>query len=306
MHEITLLPPGAVWTDSADEKIQAHGGGILYYSGRYYWFGENRYVDPQDGRKVAGVSCYSSVDLVTWDNHGVVLPTVPVVGHDLHHHRVVERPKVLYNARTDRFVMVLHIDSPDYRDARVGFAVSDSPTGPYLYYGSVRPNQSESRDMTVFQDEDGEAYLFYASEGNATMHVTRLLPDYLGVSDRYVSILESQFREAPAVFKRGRQYYLVTSGCTGWRPNAAQWATADSIWGPWRVRGNPCQGTGAETTFGAQGTYILQVHGAEDCYVFMADVWNPKYLAESRYVWLPVTFADDSEMRIAWSGEITR
>ena len=58
---------------------------------------------------------------------------------------------------------------------------------------------------------------------------------------------------------------------------------------------NPCRGEGADKTFGAQGTYIYKVetaaqkkmfHGAD--YVFMADMWNPKHLSDSRHLWVPI------------------
>jgi hypothetical protein len=53
---------------------------------------------------------------------------------------VIERPKVIYNVRTRKFVMWLHQDSPDYQAARSGVAVSDTPAGPFKYLGSFRPN----------------------------------------------------------------------------------------------------------------------------------------------------------------------
>jgi hypothetical protein len=36
--------------------------------------------------------------------------------------------------------MWLHVDSTDYQAARSGVAVSDTPTGPFEYLGSFRPN----------------------------------------------------------------------------------------------------------------------------------------------------------------------
>lgn len=89
--EGTCFEPGKVWLDVAGAPIQAHGGGILYDHGTYYWFGENK-----DGETrfvanevhwvdVVGISCYSSRDLLHWRHEGVVLPantTDPA--HDLH------------------------------------------------------------------------------------------------------------------------------------------------------------------------------------------------------------------------------
>ena len=63
---------------------------------------------------------------------------------------VVERPKVLFNARTSKFVMWMHIDTADYELASLGVAVSEHPLGPFKYQGSFRPHGQQSRDFTVF------------------------------------------------------------------------------------------------------------------------------------------------------------
>ena len=36
--------PGKVWLDTKGERIQAHGGSVLYQDGYYYWYGENKEV----------------------------------------------------------------------------------------------------------------------------------------------------------------------------------------------------------------------------------------------------------------------
>lgn len=88
-----------------------------------------------------GVSCYSSTNLYDWKNEGLVLPPVPNhPGHDLHREEVIERPKVIYIARTKKFVMWFHLDTASYSAARSGVAVSESPTGRFRYLGSFRPN----------------------------------------------------------------------------------------------------------------------------------------------------------------------
>ena len=109
-----------------------------------------------------------------------------------------------------------------------------------------------ARDMTLFVDDDGEAYHVYASEENTTLHISRLTDDYLTPAGDYVRVFPGRFMEAPALFKRQGRYYLIASGCTGWAPNAARSAVADSIWGPWTELGNPAVGPGAETTFGSR------------------------------------------------------
>ena len=297
--------PGAVWLDVDGRPIQAHGGGILYDRGTYYWFGENKDAPNAASEKAllgridaVGISCYSSKDLLRWKHEGVVLPAVKDdPKHELHPAGVIERPKVVYNAKTKKYVMWLHVDSADYKKASAGVAVADRPTGPYRYLGSVSPDGGESRDMTLFQDDDGKAYLVYSSEWNATMHVSLLSDDYLKPVGKVVRVFEGQYREAPAVFKRKGLYYVVTSGCTGWYPNRALYATAPKITGPWTVRGNPLVGPDAEWTYFGQSTFVLPVAGKRDAFVLMLDRWKSTNLRDSRYLWLPVRFEGERDGR---------
>jgi beta-galactosidase len=330
--------PGAVWRDTSGQPINAHGGGVLFHAGVYYWYGEvkeGRTYLPAVNQKwggtrvlAGGVSCYSSTNLYDWKNEGVVLPSVAEnPHHDLACENVIERPKVIYNAQTKKFVLWLHQDSPDYQAARSGVAVSDTPTGPFKYLGSFRPNAgvwplnvtesdkqlSETnilardfaggqmaRDMTLFVDDDGKAYHFYASEKNATLHVSLLTDDYLKPAGKYVRIFPDRFMEAPAVFKRNGKYYLIASGCTGWEPNAARSAVADNIFGPWTELGNPCRGEDAEITFGSQSAHVIPVAGQPDTFIALFDRWKKWNLQDSRYVWLPVRFDPEGRPIVRW------
>ncbi len=306
-----MFAPGQEWPDTTGRRIQAHGGGILYDQGTYYWFGENKEGQTIRDREaglhrvdVVGVSCYSSTDLYHWTNRGVVLPAVdddPT--HDLHASKVVERPKVLYNDATRQYVMWMHVDRPDYAYARVGVAVSETPTGPYRYLGSVRPCDADSRDLTLFKDDDGAAYLVFSSEWNRNITVALLTDDYTRVADVFIKTLihprRHEGREAPAVFTHDGLYYMITSGCTGWASNPAEYAVAPSMLGPWEARGNPCTGCDADTTFHAQSTFVLPVAGRPGVYIFMADRWDPEDLRDSGYVWLPLTVRE-TMLSIPW------
>lgn len=286
------------WKDSDGNFINAHGAGVLYYNGVYYLFGEIKkgktWLVPgqswEDYRVSAGgVSCYSSKDLKHWKYEGVALS--PVTGdpkNDLDTSRVIERPKVIYNSKSHQFVMWMHVDANDYSYSQAGVAVSDNPVGPYHYLYSVKPNGQMSRDMTLFKDDDGKAYLIYSSEQNNTMQVCLLSDDYLGPTTIYSRILVNRRREAPAIFNSNGKYYLITSSCTGWSPNPATYAVADKPLGPWMEYGNPCMGAGAENTFNAQSTFVLPVEGEPGSFIFMADRWNKPDLEKSDYLWVPL------------------
>ena len=157
-----------------------------------------------------------------------------------------------------------------------------------------------ARDMTLFVDYDRTAYHIFASEENATLHIARLDPSYTRHDGWYVRILEGQWREAPAIIRRKGHYFLVTSGCTGWAPNPASLAVARSLAGPWTVKGDPCSGPNARTTYDSQSTYILPVEGKPDAFIYMGDRWNPKNHIDGRYVWLPIRFKGNDRLEIPW------
>ena len=165
-----------------------------------------------------------------------------------------------------------------------------------------------ARDMTLFVDDDGKAYHIHASEENYTLHITQLSDDYLSFNGRYRRVFPGGHNEAPALFKRNGKYFMLTSGCTGWSPNAARSTVADSIWGPWKSLGNPCIGLnpdtvmGPEKTFGGQSTCVLPVQGKQDAFVAMFDMWRPRNAIDGRYLWLPIRFTHRG-FKIEWASQ---
>jgi hypothetical protein len=311
--------PGEVWLDTEGNPIDAHGGGVLQHGGVYYWYGEDRGQAPR-----GSVACYSSTNLWDWKRlGGALLPeSLPRVNE---RRTFVERPKVIFNPSTKKFVMWMHLEQGGYRFSRAGIALSDHPAGPFTFLEAIRPiantndfasatadsaHQKEYgatfRDMNLFVDDDGRAYVFYSGDDNWTLYVVRLNAAFTGPelpaveNKTWAKILVRQLREGAAPFKHRGKYYLITSGCTGWKPNKADCAVADNILGPYRPLGNPCRGPDADRTFGAQSTFVLPAPGSPGLFIFMADRWVPSDLADSRYVWLPLEFESDGTPVVPW------
>ncbi len=355
---------GQLWPDVDGNHINAHGGNIIKYGDRYYWYGENR---PDRGFTTeVGVEVYSSTDLRNWKDEGVALAVSEEAGSDIERGCIMERPKVLHNPRTGKFVMLFHLElkGRGYEAARVAFAVSDTPTGPFTFLRSTRVNAGiwpfdftqeqiaeakktdagawkdwwtpewrketskgmylwrdmeggqMSRDMTVYVDDDGKAYHITSSQENLTLLVNELTDDYLGFTGKYNMIAPGGQNEAPTLFKRDGRYWLICSGCTGWDPNEARMFVSQSIWGPWKQLPSPFTGadasiaTGrdggmrtfpANKTFGAQGTYILDLGQRQ---YFMADIWNSRHLSRSLHIWLPIDFTADGTPTIKWTESV--
>lgn len=282
------IVPGALFLDDRGQPAQLHGAGILQKDGLFWAFGE----DKRHGSRFGGVACYSSPDLATWTWRGHALAPDASVP-DLHPGRIIERPKVL--ARDDgRFVMLMHVDSPDYRDARVGWAIADRPEGPYTYLRSERPMGRSSRDIGVFRDEDGTGYLL-SEDRDDGLHIYRLSADLLAVEELVSTTWTPPSDhpagrhgyESPALVAHEGIYYLLGSELTGWATNDNRYATARSLRGPWSDWADIAPPGSA--TYDSQTSALLTIQGADGpCVVYIGDRWDPEDLRHSPPVWLPV------------------
>ena len=97
---------GDLWPDDKGVHINAHGGGVMWHEGRYYWYGEHKIAgDAGNAAHGIAVHCYSSVDLSNWKDEGAVLTTRSSDWHDLEDGCIVERPKVVFCPKTKQFVL---------------------------------------------------------------------------------------------------------------------------------------------------------------------------------------------------------
>jgi hypothetical protein len=274
------ITPGAVWTDQSGNTIEAHGEGIIKVGSTYYWLGE----DKTNGATFQNVKCYSSTDLKNWTFVRNVL-TRQASG-DLGPNRIIERPHVIYNSSTSTYVMYMHVDNTNYSERKAGVAISSSVCGSYTYRGSFKPLGHDSLDDNLFLD-GSTGYFMSEDRTDKKLQIYRLSSDFLSVSALAATV--NQY-EAPAMIKIGGTYYLLGSHLTGWATNDNQYTTATSISGPWSSwRSFAPSGT---NTCNSQTTSILPVSGSSGTsYIFLGDRWNAGHLADSRYVWEPLTIS---------------
>lgn len=280
-----LVFPGEVWRDNRGQQIQAHGGGVLHWKDDYYWVGEDRTQSNDHEKRY--VACYASKDLVHWTFRGQILALTDPEHLGLNW--VLERPKLFHNPRTGKFVLYFHLDDNHYKLARVGIAVSERIDGNYTYVKSFRPLDQESRDIGQFIDDDGSAYLIFESRPTKGFFIARLSDDYMTV-DKQISFIRAPLEGGALVHYNGL-YYVLGSHMTGWRPNPNVYATAPSLSGPWTEFKDIAP---AEVnTYQAQSTMLLKIVGSkETSVIFMGDIWKPRTLWDSRYLWMPVQIGD--------------
>ena len=294
---LKAIRPGEVWPDNRGLHVQAHGGGIIKLGDTYYWFGEQRSPDLDKTKRY--VSCYSSQDLTNWVFRRNVVELADPEG--IGDRWVLERPKVFHNPKTNQFVMYAHLDGPavlgddapnrfggGYQIARVAVLTSDKVDGDYKYLRSFRPLGHESRDIGQFIDDDGTPYLIFEDRPFG-FRIARLSADYLSV-EKEVCLIAAHMEGGAIVHYQGL-YYAIGSGLSGWAPNANKYATAKSLEGPWSEFADIAP---PETkTYGSQSTMIVKVVGTKKTTaIFMGDIWRPRDLADSRYLWMPLEIGD--------------
>ncbi len=304
--ESLRIKNGQTLYDTNGNVLHAHGGWILKVGKTYYWYGENRTENNY-------VSCYSSENLVDWEFKNNILTTesktqstrvrVDLKLFDEENGKKVniERPKVLYNEKTKKYVMWAHYENGiNYSKAAVAVASCDTPDGDFIYHGSFNPFGNMSRDCTVFVD-DGKAYFASAARGNADMILYLLQDDYLNVEKQVGTFWSNEYREAPAFVKVKDKYYCFSSFCTGWDPNQCKYTfTKDFESGFGRL-----SEIGDETTYRSQPAFILTIQGSKKTsYVYVGDRWNGNEYHSSTYTWFPLTFNKDGSVEMTYCDEL--
>jgi len=167
--------------------------------------------------------------------------------------------------------------------------------GMYEYLGSFRPLNNQSRDLTLFKDTDGKAYLIHEDRA-AGVRILQLSSDYLTI-DREIALIQAPM-ESPAILKKNGTYFLIGSHLTGWNPNPNKYTKAPSLAGPWVPYEDIAPPS--TNTYASQTAYILTVAGRlTTTYIYVGDRWFANNLGDSRYIWLPLRI-DATSLSLTW------
>lgn len=271
--------PGQVWLDTEGKRIHAHGGSVIQADGVYYFYGENKEkTDGKNGIWHWGVRCYASTDLYNWEDKGLIIPPEPDnPDSSLHPSSCMDRPHIIYNETTKKYVAWLKIMHGSLQTVTI--LTADHILGPYtMVRENFRPLQMSAGDFDLAVAPDGKAYYYFDRVHSETI-CADLTWDYLDVTGYYSTHFPKPcppyVREAPAHFIRHGKHYLITSGTTGYLPNPSEVAVGDSWHGPFQVLGDPHPGDASHTSFHSQISSVFQVPGKKDLYIACADRWLP-------------------------------
>lgn len=278
---------GKQWMDDAGNSVQAHGGNFLQVGDRWYLIGEDR------GRSWnPDVNLYSTTDFVNWHFEAKIIEnrvTDPRLGRE----RMIERPKLMYNAKTQKFVVWCHWEARNYSASEAAVFESDSVAGPYSLVWAGRPLETKSRDCNIFVDNDGAAYFISTTDENTNLGLFRLSDDYHEALTKTV-LCPEQRREAPAIVHIGDTYYMISSACTGWDPNQAKLCTSKAVDKGWTSLEN----IGDRIAYDTQASSILTINGTEGTlYLYVGDRWMDPDLPQSKIIILPIEW-ENGQMQL--------
>lgn len=238
--------PGAY----ADPHISTAGG-------KYYIYPT---TDGTVGWASTFFTCWSSSDMVHWNNEGVIL----------------DLPKDLKWADSRAWAPAMAEKKGKYyfyysANVNIGVAVADKPTGPFVdplgkplvSKGAVK---GQAIDPMVFVDDDGAAYLYF---GQGACNIVKLNPDMISYNPQeMISIKPEGYNEGPFVFKRNKKYYLMWSEYDTRDPRySVAYATSDSPMGPFvKAASNPVL-KGSGVVQGAGHHSVVKVPGKDEWYI---------------------------------------
>ena len=200
---------------------------------------------------------YSSDDLKNWTDHGVILSVGQIpwatengAPYGLWAPDCIEKNGTYY----------FYFPAPSKKDGpRVGVATSKSPNGPFVAQPDYIKGFS-SIDPAVFIDDDGQAYLYWPSDGGCA--VAKLTPNMLSLDGPIVQLAGTpNFFEGPSLFKRNGVYYLTypafMNGGSGRGGNGQyyDYAMGKSPLGPFEYKGHFTQTEGGGNIHGSAVEY---------------------------------------------------
>ncbi len=233
----------------------------FYYQGTYYAVGTGQAEAGDEKLPDRVIPMIKSRDLQHWEPVGHLLePPAEEKGGSFW------APEVHYNDGT--FYLYYHADGNGH-GFRIRVATSDSPEGPYTDTGSPLTDVLKNNfaiDSTAFRDDDGQWYLFYATDfydsDATTFRGTALVVDRLKsmteLEGHPQTVMRAHWQwqlylrhrlmggvradwytlEGPAVIKHDGKYYCFYSGGNYANDTyGVDYLVADHIDGPWRETG---------------------------------------------------------------------
>ncbi len=227
--------------------------------------------------------CFSSDNLVDWNDEGVILQ----LGKDVTWaNRNAWAPCIVEKKIDGKYKYFYYFTAAQ----KIGVAVSDNPTGPFVDLGKPlienRPEgitRGQVIDQDVFTDpKTGKSYLYW---GNGFMVAAELNDDMTSIKQETLTVLkpDNTFREGTYVFYRNGVYYFMWSENDTRSENyRVRYATSTSPLGTFTISKDnlviakdPKAGI-----FGTGHNSVLQIPGTDEWYLVYHRFNYPKGITQ--------------------------
>lgn len=284
------IRPGQVWLDTSGKPIQAHAPAVISVGDWFYWYGENKeFTTGATDTESWGIRFYRSQDLYNWEDLGPLIPPDTADPKSPLSPKVFpERPHILFNPRTGKFVCWIKIrggfGSKQFRTVMV----ADQITGPWtMVRRELRPAGMAAGDFDlVVDDATGKAYMYFEHEHMEVVCI-ELTDDWTDVTDRvtrhFPGGIPPDTREGIACFQRRGRLYMTSSQMTGYFPNPSRISVADAFHGPFTDLGNLHPTDATRTSFNSQISQVFKHPRKKDLYIALADRWLPNIDSDPRF-----------------------
>jgi beta-xylosidase len=224
---------------TADPAPMVSTDGRLYvYCGHDECFEDKPGYEGKYGFNITEWLCYSTEDMVTWIDHGVIMKPTDFswsIG-EAWASQVMEYEGKYY------FFVSTQCGDPNCK--AIGVAVSDTPTGPFvdaigrpLITDDMTDNGPRGWwndfDPTIMVDDDGTPWLCW---GNGTCFLAPLKHNLIELDGPIEVLPMENYVEGPWLYKRGGHYYNVYASM-GNHLETISYAMAPTVQGPWTFAG---------------------------------------------------------------------
>ena len=160
-----------------------------------------------------------------------------------------------YNPKTGKVVLSSHYEDENGYTAAKIYLAQITPKGKLEVGTMERPLGHDSRDQSLFIDEDNTAYLLSATNTNSDINIYKLDASWTKPVELVNTICKGLHRETPAIIKKDGEYYFFSSKASGWYPSQTMYTSTTDLAGEW----TPIREIGNNTTFDAQFNRISKV-----------------------------------------------
>ncbi|MEP6654173.1 MAG: family 43 glycosylhydrolase [Myxococcales bacterium] len=283
----TVIVNDTFWKDTTGQNIYSQGGGVLRVGDTYYWYGYRygnaaTYATGMQTPIAAGVTTYSSTDLVNWKPESVSM--MEKAGGWF------GRLGVVYHTATKKYVLAAQGGGGLY------FGTADAPGGPFVYNNvqATMPGVANggTGDQTMFQDDDGAAYVVSSSSnGRANRYLSPLRASDFLAAEQAIPVYSGGGREGNCMFKYQGTYYFCSSDLHGWNTSTTYCVSSSSVKGPWSAE-FVLDGTQMDYSHVTQTGFFIAVKGTDaTTIIFAGDRWaNFASNGIGYNQWMPLSF----------------